>query len=173
MNRRLLSCYATLFSEAGSCVPKGLSWSDLASPSARMATFCTGIQFKVASSGGFLSIMRRRRVWLWGTLLRLRFNSSFTLYIFVFCLSLGIATTEVPELLSLRDDTANDVEHLQYLSNRVHQLSPRPAPRRFESLDGKFSPVEDVESFSLHHLATKCPTRAAQDVLHLLSIQRK
>ncbi len=99
-------------------------------------------------------------------------------YIFVFCLSLGIATAEVPELLSLSDDTTNDVLYLEYLSNRVHQLSPRPTPRRFESLDGRFSPVEDVESFTfesftLHHLATKCPTRAAQDLLHLLSIQRK
>ena len=100
------------------------------------------------------------------------------LYIFVFCLSLGIATAEVPELLSLSDDTTNDVLYLEYLSNRVHQLSPRPTPRRFESLDGKFSSVEDVESFTLesftlHHLATKFPTRAAQDLLHLLSIQRK
>src|SRR3989442_12396143 len=100
------------------------------------------------------------------------------LYIFVFCLSLGIATAEVPELLSLSDDTTNDVQYLEYLSNRVHQLSPRPTPRRFESLDGRFSPVEDVESFTfesftLHHLATKCPTKAAQDLLHLLSIQRK
>jgi len=45
------------------------------------------------------------------------------LYIFVFCLSLGIATMEVPELLSLSDDTTNDVQYLEYLSNRVHKLS--------------------------------------------------
>jgi hypothetical protein len=96
-----------------------------------------------------------------------------SLYTLVFCLSLSIATAEVPELLSLTDDTSNDVEYLAYLSNRVYQLSPRLTPLRFETLDGKFSPVEYAESFPLHHLATECPTRAAQDVLHLLSIQRK
>src|SRR3989442_13108739 len=85
------------------------------------------------------------------------------LYIFVFCLSLGIATAEVPELLSLSDDTTNDVQYLEYLSNRVHQLSPRPTPRRFESLYGRFSPLDDVESFTcdtltLHRLSTKAAT---------------
>src|SRR5437879_11677300 len=70
------------------------------------------------------------------------------LYIFVFCLSLGIATAEVPELLSLSDDTTNDVLYLEYLSNRVHQLSPRPTPRRFEYLECRFSPFVDVASFT-------------------------
>ena len=94
------------------------------------------------------------------------------LYILIFSLSLSFACQELPELLSLSDDPTEDGKCAEYFSNRVHQLSPRPTPRRFESLDRKFSPVEDLKGFPLYP-ATIRPTRPGQELLHLLSIQRK
>jgi len=86
------------------------------------------------------------------------------LYILIFSLSLSFACQELPELLSLSEDPTDDGTCAEYFSNRVHQLSPRPTPRRFESLDRKFFPL---------YPATIRPTRPGQELLHLLSIQRK
>src|SRR3989475_7065163 len=72
------------------------------------------------------------------------------LYILIFSLSLSFACQELPELLSLSDDPTDDGTCAEYFSNRVHQLSPRPTPRRFESLDRKSPRSRDRKSTRLN-----------------------
>jgi len=79
---------------------------------------------------------------------------------------------EVPEFCGLQDDTSNDGESLSYLCDSVRRTSPRPNPRRSESSHSKGSPAEDLRSFPLYP-TTKWPTRSGQELLHLLSVQRK
>jgi hypothetical protein len=94
-----------------------------------------------------------------------------TLYWLFLLLVLGVMGREVPEIASLADDASNDGTVALCLEDVVAEVSWRPAMQGElgYTKDKRFSP-DKPQSLSSNLLP---PFRAGQDLLHLLTLQRK
>jgi hypothetical protein len=93
-------------------------------------------------------------------------------YIVVFCVAFSFACQELPELLTLRDDCSNDAVSFVRLLSAVRPAASRPTPQGIESIRPKSPLVGGLPNSPLHP-ATERLARAGQELLHLLSTQRK
>ncbi len=101
-------------------------------------------------------------------------NPSRPFSVLIFLLVLAFAAQELPEFFSLSDDPSNDAI---IAARSGKTVLPGPDQRRPKSApDNSFS-VEITEKLSFVSPpvspAFESPTRAGQDLLHLLSVQRK
>jgi hypothetical protein len=94
-------------------------------------------------------------------------------YLLVFLLVLGVAGIEVPELFSLADDVSNDAELVEYLHKNVPGPCCCRSTREARSPESRrlLSPG-NLESFP-SHLRFASSAKSGQDILHLLTLQRK
>jgi hypothetical protein len=86
-------------------------------------------------------------------------------------LLLGMMGLEVPELLSLTDDTSNDPEISECVRGNASQTSPEISAVpdeavRYFALPGSCLPPLFGSYFSP-------PQKSAQDILHLIALQRE
>ena len=91
-------------------------------------------------------------------------------YFLLFLLALAVTGREAPEIAKLADDVSNDGQVIQCQS----EVRPRVASHRADSKDGLLSTcssaffVEDLK-----YRAPIVPAKTGQDLLRLLTLQRK
>ena len=91
-------------------------------------------------------------------------------YFLLFLLALAVTRREAPEIAKLADDVSNDGQVIQCQS----EVRPRVTSHRADSKDGLLSTcssaffVEDLKN-----RAPIVPAKTGQDLLRLLTLQRK
>ncbi len=92
----------------------------------------------------------------------------------LFFLALAVAGREVPECVTLGDDVSNDGT----VASRVEEVVPKVSSRRatpqerYESTNKGSFPIANLYRFSFSPLCAP-PKLAGQELLHILTLQRK